>query len=215
MLTCVCTQTESHVSPALPGNKGLCRCHQRRWSTSVNDALHSSPSLSTPQNISPLVFLEMLCKFGILQVTEVHQIREENCFSFPLRLIVDFNLSFVTSHAGMLFVFEFFVLGAFGFWHLHSFLKRNWFVSKATVKASHIFPFRESGPFVSLHFSACFCILRTDCFSGPLVEFVQVRGYRRLSSRTIHGKARSSVFFQFQSHWSTLHRFRCCRLTRS
>ena len=39
-----------------------------------------------------MYFLEAFCKFGVLSVTAVHQIRDLNCSSMLLRLTDDFRL---------------------------------------------------------------------------------------------------------------------------
>ena len=41
---------------------------------------------SHPEHDSPLIFLEVLCKFKVHQVTEVHQVPEADCFSTFIRL---------------------------------------------------------------------------------------------------------------------------------
>ena len=41
---------------------------------------------SHPEHDSPLIFLEVLYKFKVLQVTEVHQVPEVDCFSTFIRL---------------------------------------------------------------------------------------------------------------------------------
>ena len=74
-----------------------CRCHLRRWSTLLCECCFASFfvfDVVSPEHDSPLVLLEVFCKFGVLQVTEVHQVRDVDCCSIFLRLTDDFRVGF-------------------------------------------------------------------------------------------------------------------------
>ena len=51
----------------------------------------------SPEYNSSFVFLEECCKFCILQVTEVRQVREMDCVSVILRALNNFSLVFKRS----------------------------------------------------------------------------------------------------------------------
>ena len=97
-------------SPVIPWSievvsKNTFRCHLGRWSTLLREYCSVSCfvfDVVVWERNSPLVFLVVFCKFGVLQVTEVHQIRDVNCSSILLR----FDLTFFTSQAGHFFRFS-------------------------------------------------------------------------------------------------------------
>ena len=62
------------------------------WSTSSEQVIRSMCPSSSRSTTRLLVFLEVFCNIGVLQVSEVHRVRDLNCFSILLGLTDDFRL---------------------------------------------------------------------------------------------------------------------------
>ena len=97
---CFCATRASHRAKvarrALSKKFAAARCDAEA-PCSVNTALYPSSSLTlfpAGAQLAPCIFLEVCCQYGVLQVTEVRQIREVNeLLSILLRLTFDLSPS--------------------------------------------------------------------------------------------------------------------------
>ena len=100
----------------------------------------------------------MFSKFGVLQVTDVHQIRELNCFFHPSSPDVWHRTWILLSWRSMVVVssvFTLFISWCLSFWHLHCLLNGNWLVYQTTVKTSRYLFIGDVVHMFSLHFPTC------------------------------------------------------------
>ena len=185
-----------HTKKLWDGVQESCRYHLRRWRTLLCETLPCLPCSSE------LASLEVFCKFGVLQVTDVHQIRELNCFFHPSSPDVWHRTWILLSWRAMVVVSSVFILfirWCLIFWHLHCLLNGNWLVYRTTVKTSRYLFIGDVVHMFSLHFPACSSVFWIWLF---LTGINWICNCLRFTSAVFSRNAqhsKNSLFFQFQT----------------
>ena len=150
---------------------------------------------------SELASLEVFSKFLVLQVTEVPQIREVNCFSILLRLTYDNGLGFCFLGAPWWLFLQFSYYLSADVWSSGIFIA-SWMETGLCTEQQWKLP----DTFLLAMSSTCFrftfqhvpVFSESDCSSLASIEFAIAWGSPRLSSLAMHSIARTVYFSNFR-----------------
>ena len=197
----------SHNKKLWDGVQESFRYHLRRWSNLALANAALSPCSSE------LASLEVFSKFGVLQMTDVHQIRELNCFSILLRLTYDNGLGFCFLGAPWWLFLQFSYYLSADVWSSGIFIA-SWMETGLCTKQQWTLP----DTILSAMSSTCFrftfqhvaMFSESDCSSLASIDFAIAWSSPRLSSLAMHSKTRTASFCQLSLSSVNILLILCC-----